>query len=399
MLKFSKIVIFVFLTLAISIAVFAISNFSEAENDAGNDVLTTDIPSSKILADSTSTTEGTVYVCPNAVSMAEITPRCPGKIILKLGETINGLTLTTTDYEDQDYYLVLGFINGGAGMNLPPIANANGPYQGYAGLPITLDASNSSDPNNDPLQYRWDFDNDNNWDTDWLTTSTTEHIWNNDYEGNIKLGVDDGGFTVIATTSVEIFSPKTLKQDAISELETAKTGDKKTDKKIDQIIKHIQDSLDNNLWLDSSYLIFFEKGFESFNENEFDTMFDKPDWTGPKTGIVVFHFEKKSVKLMMEGIESKKTPDELKPVFQEVIGKLVKADQLLAEVSLYDAKNTPIQNPKFQKMVEKQIKKSEKELQKANQEIQKNRPDKAIMRLAKSWLHSQLAIKFATLKK
>ncbi len=398
MSKLSKILILSFFILTISIGVFAISHFSDAENGQNNvfATQTTNSTNSETYIFSTST-EGSVYVCPQATSLKEINPRCPNKKLLNLGETTDGLTLTTTNYEDKEYYLILGFINGGAGMNLPPIADANGSYQGYAGLPITFDASSSTDPNNDPLQYRWDFDDDDIWDTGWLTTSTTTHIWNNDYEGIIKLGVNDGEFIAFATTSVKILSPKTLKQDAISKLEQAKTGDKKTDKQIDKIIWLINQSLDENLWLDSSHLIFFKNGLENLNEKEFETMFDKPDWTGPKTGIDVFHFEKKSVKLMMEGIKSKKTPTELKQVFEKAISELVKADQLLAEISLHDAKNTPVQNPKFQKMVEKQIELAEKELQKANQEIQKNRPDKAIMRLAKSWLHSQLAIKFANL--
>lgn len=402
MSKFLKILIFVFLVLSVSIG-FAIFHFSNAQDDENNISLSpTPVPSSEITEslNSSSGTESSVYICPNASSMAEINPRCSGKITLKLGETIDGLTLTTTNYEGKDYYLVLGFENGGAGVNLPPIANANGPYQGYGGLPITFDATSySSDPNNDPLQYRWDFNSNGIWDTDWLTTSIIEHIWNNDYEGIIKLEVSDGELADIATTSVNVISPRTLKQDAISELEAAKTGDKKTDQQIYKIIWFIKQSLAENLWIDASHLIFFEKGFENLNENDFEEMFEKQEWAGPRTGIVVFHFEKKSVRLMIEEIKSKKTPNELKQVFEEVINKLVKADTLLANVSLFDAKNTPVQNPKFQKIAEKQIELAEKELQKSNEELEKGRPDKAILRLAKSWLHSQLAIKFANLEK
>ena len=103
-----------------------------------------------------------------------------------------------------------------------------------------------------------------------------------------------------------------------------------------------------------------------------------------KSGIVVFHYERMAVKLMMP-----------KPVLKPVIEKLVKADKLLAQVSLFDAQNTPIKNPKFQKIVENQIKKAEQEIESAEKEWEKNRPDKTIMRLAKSWLHSQLAIRLA----
>jgi hypothetical protein len=119
----------------------------------------------------------------------------------------------------------------------------------------------------------------------------------------------------------------------------------------------------------------------------------------PKIGLRVFHEEYVAIKLMIIELKEKhQNSDGLKPVFEEVTNKLVKADTLLAKVSLFDAKNTPVQNPKFQKIVERQIEKSGEELLKAKDELEKGRPDKTIMRLSKAWLHSQLAIKFANLE-
>ncbi len=43
------------------------------------------------------------------------------------------------------------------GGNLPPTANAGGPYSGDAGVPVTFDASFSSDPNDSIVSYTWDF--------------------------------------------------------------------------------------------------------------------------------------------------------------------------------------------------------------------------------------------------
>ncbi len=57
-----------------------------------------------------------VYVCPSAASLEEVNPSCEGRIDLRLGETINGMTLTITNYEGKDYYTILGFENGGAGV-------------------------------------------------------------------------------------------------------------------------------------------------------------------------------------------------------------------------------------------------------------------------------------------
>jgi len=181
-------------------------------------------------------------------------------------------------------------------------------------------------------------------------------------------------------------SAKWLKQEVISGLETAKIGDEK----IDKIIRLITQSVNENLWQDVSRLIFFEKeNFKDLEEllevEEIDL--DKIRLKGPKTGIVVFYFEKAAATTMMP-----------KPGFEKIIEKLVRADILLAKVSIYDAENTHIKNSKFQKIVNRQIELAKKELNKAYQEIQRGKPDKAISRLAKSWLYSQLAIKFANLK-
>lgn len=101
MSKSSKTLIIISLTLIIS-GGFVIFNFSKAEET--NNPMTT-----------TSNSENSVYICPNATSLAEINPLCPGIVVLKLGETIDGMTLSTTNYDGEEYYIVYGFENGGGG--------------------------------------------------------------------------------------------------------------------------------------------------------------------------------------------------------------------------------------------------------------------------------------------
>ena len=48
--------------------------------------------------------------------------------------------------------------------NLPPNADAGGPYTGIAGLPVTMTASASQDPGGGSLTYAWDLDGDGEYD-------------------------------------------------------------------------------------------------------------------------------------------------------------------------------------------------------------------------------------------
>jgi hypothetical protein len=158
--------------------------------------------------------EGKVYVCPLATKMEEINPRCECRIDLILGETVtstcavNGetyeMTLTITEYEGKEYYVILGFENGGAGVNFEPKAKISASSEGYVGQEISFDGSQSSDPNDDPLYFYWDF-GDGVTSTDKKPT----HIYQNSGEYLVTLTVDDGMASSIATTTIKILSPPT----------------------------------------------------------------------------------------------------------------------------------------------------------------------------------------------
>ncbi|GEM_PF-906209 len=95
--------------------------------------------------------------------------------------------------------------------NTPPVADAGVFYEGRVGAPVRLDAGLSTDPDvGDTLEYRWDFDGDWTYDTDWLAASSVDHVWSEPYLGRVTVEVRDSyrnaltGDVSEATATVEI---------------------------------------------------------------------------------------------------------------------------------------------------------------------------------------------------
>jgi energy-coupling factor transporter ATP-binding protein EcfA2 len=153
--------------------------------------------------------EGQVYVCPLATKIEEINPRCDCRIDLILGEIVtstcpvNGesyeMRLEITEYEGKEYYAILGFENGGAGINFPPTAKISAPSEGYVGQEIFFDGSHSFDQNGDPLEYSWDFGN-----SEIIRGQKISYIFKNPGDYLINLTVFDGMATSSTTTKVKI---------------------------------------------------------------------------------------------------------------------------------------------------------------------------------------------------
>jgi len=88
-----------------------------------------------------------------------------------------------------------------------PTAEANGPYFGEVGIPITLDGSDSYDTDGVIVLYEWDIDNDGIYDIS-TTNPKIAYTYLFEYSGLIKLRVtDNDGLTGIDTAIVEINAP------------------------------------------------------------------------------------------------------------------------------------------------------------------------------------------------
>jgi len=84
------------------------------------------------------------------------------------------------------------------GCNQPPVADAGGPYAGVEGSPVAFDGGASSDPDNDPLTYAWDFG-----DGGTGTGATPSHTYAENGNYNVCLTVtdDDQASNQVCTTA------------------------------------------------------------------------------------------------------------------------------------------------------------------------------------------------------
>lgn len=117
---------------------------------------------------------------------------------------INTLRLYNMSYDSENGRWIMSNYGGGwyiVGVlalaprpGMRPVAEAGALYTGFEGTPVTFDGSGSYDPDGGTLLYRWDFDNDGFWDTDFSASPTAEFTWFDDYDGTVLLEVFDGVF-------------------------------------------------------------------------------------------------------------------------------------------------------------------------------------------------------------
>jgi len=187
-------------------------------------------------------------------------------------------------------------------------------------------------------------------------------------------------------TSVDSFFDVTVELDiqgqklsAIVMLESLKTGDEKSDKKVDKVIKHIVKSTDEKFWADDG---------NSLDDKKSKKVFDE---------------EKKAVKGLKKLI--KDADDSLQDSILHVVGLLIDVDRNLSESAMAEA-SAFAGDKKVDDELEKaqeELNKAQEELNKAQEELDDDNPDKALDKYAKAidhfkkaWEHAQKAIKHAT---
>ncbi|MFX1514497.1 MAG: PKD domain-containing protein, partial [Promethearchaeota archaeon] len=390
----------------------------------------------------------------------------------------------------------------GLPSNIPPKANASGPYVADEGTPILFNASESYDKDCNPLlQYRWDFENDGIWDTEYSTDPTATYTWYDDWSGTAKVEVSDGIDTDTSTASVTIHNippsveiqtildedliimpvtitfngsaydpgsdditftwewgdgtspmittypnsdpvtypveiqeivdhyysepgiytvtltvadddggvasesltitvlgPQDLKEAVITDLESTKTDSNCIDKKIDCMVKQLEFSLKEKYWEDSTHLN-SKYGTWVFCHEYY--VVKSLERLIRKYNLEILVLEEMIENWQAEGCDI--TDLELKleylqtviPIYESAIMKLVKADEIIAIVALFEAENLPVKNPGFQKKVDHHLEKANKYLMKAMEKVEDGENSKAIIYFKLSWSHSQKAIKWA----
>jgi parallel beta-helix repeat protein len=98
--------------------------------------------------------------------------------------------------------------------NAAPVAHADGPYSGYVNQSISFSGSTSTDSDGTIAGYRWDFTNDDHYDTNWSTTPTTTHVYTSAGTYTIKLQVKDNEGALDTDTATVNITTQTVQHQA-----------------------------------------------------------------------------------------------------------------------------------------------------------------------------------------
>jgi M6 family metalloprotease-like protein len=135
----------------------------------------------------------------------------------QLAEGTNGQTFTAPTATD----VVDALMDALQVMFVSPVADVGGPYTGTEGTAITFDASGSTDPNDNDLEYRWKFNGA--W-SPWSSSPLITHTWYDDYSGDVTVEVTDGPNTDTDSITVTVNNVAPTVNPITAPLEPVKVG-------------------------------------------------------------------------------------------------------------------------------------------------------------------------------
>lgn len=127
--------------------------------------------------------------------------------ILPFRWTMEGQYTWTLEVSDQFLILKVPWVGSFQAFGNAPFADAGGPYLGWEGEPIYMNASASWDDTG-IVRYEWDLDGDGSFDIE-TTNPITSHTWMDDFANVITLKVTDvtGTFSIAKSTVVVMNRP------------------------------------------------------------------------------------------------------------------------------------------------------------------------------------------------
>jgi hypothetical protein len=250
--------------------------------------------------------------------------------------------------------------------NATPSVDITSPPAGsyLPGTTIPLSASFTDAGSNDTHTCTIDWGDGSPVDTGTVSesngsgTCTGSHTYAVSSSGSRTITVrvtDDDGATGQATTTLSVFSARSLKQDAIDRANALVPGARKPDAdKLNDVVKEINTSLDPSRW-----------GVDDNHVSE-------------TKGKEVFDHEKKAVTKLMELLKGNTIPDSS---IQPIIDDLLNADLFIAQTEIDDAIAAHGNATK--------INQAQDELAKAADERSKGNYDKAVDHYKHAWEHAR----------
>lgn len=176
--------------------------------------------------------------------------------------------------------------------------------------------------------------------------------------------------------------PLWLKENTRQALAEIETEEELINKKLDSILEHMADSLEEGLWLDETHL----------DPEEGEKVFQAESRAVEEISLLLRLDELFNSDYPPQIIESKFVlSEEARSIFEQALVNLVKADGVLAQIAIDEASNIPIENITNKSKFNSLMTQAEAAMEKA-QEQEVSKPNSAISHYKQAWQFAQKAM-------